>query len=108
MAKPAMAMDDPRRTYRDEVQLRVTAQDDRGRAVSLTLVNLSPLGFMARTEQDFDEGAKITVMLPAMQGVAAQVRWCLGGRIGGEFADAIPLASYYAFLAGPGRAISPI
>nr|WP_279588173.1 PilZ domain-containing protein [Sphingomonas japonica] len=66
----------------------------------MLIVNLSPHGLMARVEGDFSEGQRIRVILPVTGVIAAEIRWCLGGRMGCQFDQAIDLASYYELLAG--------
>jgi hypothetical protein len=95
----ALAYDDRRELPRDEVDYRARAVGADGRPVSLQVVNLSAQGLMARTPRDHAVGERLTVTLPVVGSVTAEVRWSLGGRIGCELARAINLADYYELLA---------
>jgi len=95
----ATAYRDERSVGRDEVHYRARAVDADGQSLPLTIVNISALGMMARCEHDIKEGDWLTVTLPVIGSVAAQVRWSLGGRIGCELERMIELADYYALLA---------
>ena len=94
-----LAQSDIRRENRDEVHYRTRANHADGRTLQLLVVNLSPHGFMARCEAPVSDGDTIRVMLPGVGQVAAQVRWALGGRIGGQFEQPIAIAHYYELLA---------
>lgn len=90
---------DERTEHRDLVHLRARAFGPNARPLSLTIVNLSPHGLMARCEAGFAEGARIRVSLPVVGALVAEVRWSLGGRIGCRFEHGIDRASYYEMLA---------
>ena len=90
---------DRRVTERDEVHYRARAFGPDAQPVTLLIVNISPHGLMARCEASFDEGDRLRVMLPAVGVAAIEIRWCLGGRLGGSFDTAIDLANYYELLA---------
>ncbi|WP_423604256.1 PilZ domain-containing protein [Sphingomonas sp. MS122] len=93
------AADDRREIERDEVHYRARGFGPDAQPVTLLIVNISPHGLMARCETPFAEGDRLRVMLPAVGAAAAEVRWCLGGRLGASFDTAIDLASYYELLA---------
>ncbi|MCW4461369.1 PilZ domain-containing protein [Sphingomonas sp. BT-65] len=90
---------DRREIERDEVHYRARAFGPSAQPVTLLIVNISPHGLMARCETPFEEGDRLRVMLPVVGVAAAEVRWCLGGRLGVSFDIAIDLASYYELLA---------
>lgn len=90
---------DDRAEHRDQVHWRARAFGPDARPLSLTIVNLSPHGLMARCDADLAEGTRIRVTLPVIGVVVAEVRWSLGGRLGGRFAQGIDRASYYEMLA---------
>ena len=85
---------DARSEPRDEVHHRARAMRGEGPAISLTVVNLSPHGLMARSDLPFESGDRVTVSLPVVGLVRAQVRWALGGRIGCQLDAAIPPLAY--------------
>lgn len=98
-ANMAVANLDRREAPRDEVSYRTRATTAAGETISIHIVNVSANGFMARTERSFEPGAKLTIRLPVLGMVAAEVRWSLGGRIGCQFGRMIDLAPYLELLA---------
>lgn len=79
----------PRLSVEAEVGLRALGQT----GVEARLVNLSSLGFMAECDLDVGAGSRVWVNLPGVGRANALIVWVRGGRIGGEFAEAIdPLA----------------
>ena len=98
MAIGNLAKMEQRRVVRDEVLYRARGRMTDGRELALLIVNISPCGLMARCDPAPGEGARIRVILPAIGATEAEVRWSLGGRIGCEFVQAVPLASYYESL----------
>ncbi|MES1972356.1 MAG: PilZ domain-containing protein [Pseudomonadota bacterium] len=88
-----------RGTTRDEVHYRTRAFGPDARPVSLLIVNISALGLMARCDAPCKVGDRLTVTLPIVGVVIAEIRWSLGGRIGCELDQPIDLASYYDLLA---------
>lgn len=99
MSFGSAAIADNRDVSRDEVHYRARAYGPDARPLSLLIVNISALGLMARCDMDIAEGARLRVTLPIVGVVAAEVRWCLGGRMGCELDRAIDLADYYELLA---------
>lgn len=94
-----LSFTDNRASERDDVHHRARAYGPHGEPLTLLVVNISPLGLMARTTQEFAPGTRLRVALPALGTVVAEVRWTLGGRIGCQFAQSIDRASYYTLLA---------
>ncbi len=92
-----MAQPDRREAPREEVSYRTRASIG-GSSVSLHVVNVSASGFMARTEAEPVAGDRLTVRLPVIGEVGADVRWVLGGRIGCQFDRMIELAPYLELL----------
>lgn len=90
---------DNRALVRDEVHYRARAYGPDAQQVSLLIVNLSALGLMARADLPYAEGDRLHVVFPVIGAVVAEIRWSLGGRIGCELDQAIPLADYYEVLA---------
>lgn len=95
----SIAYADNRVAARDEVHHRTRAFGPDARPCTLLIVNLSAQGLMARSESDLPVGTRLTLTLPVVGVVRAEVRWSLGGRIGCELDDAIELADYYELLA---------
>ncbi|QNA83870.1 PilZ domain-containing protein [Sphingomonas sp. So64.6b] len=99
MSFGSAAIADNRDVSRDEVHYRARAYGPDARPLSLLIVNISALGLMARCDMDIAEGSRLRVTLPIVGVVAAEIRWCLGGRMGCELDRAIDLADYYELLA---------
>lgn len=88
------AVDEP--AERRGAQRQAVALDARLRALGTTgaevqVLNLSATGFMAECDAEIAVGARVWLMLPGRERLNALVRWANGGRLGGEFADPIPL-----------------
>ena len=94
-----LAIAEDRREERDDVHYRTRAVGPEARQLSLTIVNISPHGLMARCETQLETGDKIRVTLPQAGALAGEIRWSLGGRLGCQFDRAIDLATYYALVA---------
>jgi hypothetical protein len=61
------------------------------RAVEVTVCDLSTSGFMAECLRPVLIGSFVSLDLPGIGPVNAQVRWQVGGRLGGKFLDSISL-----------------
>lgn len=53
--------------------------------------DVSPLGFMAECGQHVAIGSFVSLDVPGIGPVQAQVRWQIGGRMGGKFQDPMSL-----------------
>jgi hypothetical protein len=84
---------------RDETLHRTRLSIAGGAPLLVTIVNVSPNGFMARTDEAVAVGDVVTVTLPVAGSFAAEVRWALGGRIGCRLAQEVPPALYQFVLA---------
>ena len=89
---------DRRQDDRDEVSFRTRASAAGLGSVPIQVVNISANGFMARTEAPLPIGQALTVRLPVVGEMKAEVRWALGGRIGCQFTRMIALADYLDLL----------
>ena len=99
VAQPFRRDEQDRAEPRDQVYHRSRATLADQRTVSVTIVNLSPHGLMARVETDIAVGETLKVRLPIVGVVDAVVRWSLGGRIGCQLARPIDLRQYAPLLA---------
>lgn len=99
-AVPKMTEDtlQQRRVPRDEVALPTRMIDSDGRSADVLLVNISPLGFMARENGATAKGAVVKLTLPRLGDVEARIVWSLGGRVGAEFVKPIDAYAYAAML----------
>ena len=101
MAASALGwMNDERSEPRDAVHHRTRAAHPDGRLIPLVIVNTSQSGLMARCDAPCEEGDRLRIDLPQIGHVVAEVRWCLGGRLGCRLERALGLAEYYTLLAG--------
>lgn len=86
-----------RRAPRDEVALPTRMFTDQ-LGGDVLLVNISPLGFMAREYGETPKGTLVRLALPRLGQVSARVVWSLGGRVGAEFIKPIDSYAYTAML----------
>ena len=87
-----------RRALRDIVSFRVPLDGPAGIRASVLIVDVSPFGFMSRCQAPLAPGAVVVVKLPVVGNRAARIVWSLGGRVGGEFVDAIAHDIYAMML----------
>lgn len=99
IGKASVARLDDRNVVRDEVHFRARGYGPDAQPISLTIVNISAMGLMARCETTCQPGDRISIRLPVIGVVAAELRWSLGGRIGCELERPIDIADYYELLA---------
>jgi len=97
--RSALAYKDDRLVGRDEVHYRARAFGPDARPVYLLVVNMSAMGLMARCDAAYRPGDRLTITLPVVGIVVAEIRWALGGRFGCELDTPIDLADYYELLA---------
>ena len=60
--------------------------------VEVTIRDVSTTGFMAECAEPVRIGSHVSLEVPGVGPVRAQVRWQLGGRMGGMFLDPISLS----------------
>lgn len=60
--------------------------------VEVTIRDVSTTGFMAECHEPVRIGSHVALEVPGIGPVRAQVRWQLGGRMGGMFLDPISLS----------------
>jgi PilZ domain len=65
---------------------------DQVYAVEISIENLSSSGFMAECPAPVLIGSYVSLDVPGIGRVEAQVRWQIGGKMGGMFLDPISLA----------------
>jgi len=61
-------------------------------AVEIKVENLSPCGFMAECQTPVLIGSYVSLDVPGIGAVQAQVRWQIGSKMGGMFLDPISLS----------------
>jgi len=98
-SRPQLLTIEARQQPRDEVHYRTRGRNGAGERTILIVVNTSVGGFMARTDDELEQGERVTVTLPVVGEVGATIRWALGGRIGCQFDRVIDQRQYDALLA---------
>ena len=93
---PAEAEDEgavfqPRRSRRVELQEVTSLRSMDERVVEVTVCDLSTSGFMAECLRPVLIGSYVSLDLPGIGPVHAQVRWQVGGKMGGKFLDPVSL-----------------
>lgn len=93
MIKARIAEDsrERRRALRVPVELHAKMRELGANGVEARIVNLSPTGFMAVTEAEFEVGARVWLMLPGRERANAVVKWATGDKLGAEFTEPIAI-----------------
>lgn len=92
-----------RQAEREEVFYRTRATPLGMNSLPVQVVNISANGFMARTEIDLPIGHPLSIRLPVVGDIKAEIRWTLGGRIGCQFMQMIAFAPYLDLLGALAR-----
>lgn len=83
----------PRRAARVNVEGMASLTPHDRYKVEVRVRNVSTAGFMAECAEPVRIGSYVTLDIPGIGPVEAQVRWQIGVRMGGMFMDPISLAS---------------
>jgi hypothetical protein len=81
----------PRRSGRTPVAGRTRLRAQSWYSVEVTVCDVSTSGFMAECAEPVRIGSYVSLDVPGVGPVNAQVRWQLGDRMGGQFVDPISL-----------------
>ena len=81
----------PRRSGRTPVAGRTQLRAQSWYSIEVTVCDVSTSGFMAECLQPVRIGSYVSLDVPGVGPVNAQVRWQLGGKMGGLFVDPISL-----------------
>ncbi len=90
-ARIAEDHDDRRRATRLPVKVDATMRELGATGVEARVLNISTTGFMARTDEHFEVGTRVWLLLPGRERASAVVKWTAGDKIGAEFAEPIAL-----------------
>ena len=82
----------PRRTQRVAVDGKASLIPHDRYNVEVIVQNVSSAGFMAECAEPVRIGSYVSLDIPGIGPVEAQVRWQIGRRMGGMFLDPITLA----------------
>jgi hypothetical protein len=89
--RPPQSQYKPRRSRRMPVADRAQMRAQNWYSVEVRVCDVSTGGFMAECPQPVCIGSYVSLDVPGVGPVHAQVRWQLGGRMGGMFLDPISL-----------------
>jgi hypothetical protein len=81
----------PRRSGRTLVEGRTRLRAQSWYSIEVTVCDVSTSGFMAECGETVRIGSYVSLDVPGVGPVNAQVRWQLGERMGGMFIDPISL-----------------
>jgi len=81
----------PRRSVRVKLAEVANLRGNGTQAVAVTVCDLSTAGFMAECLRPVLIGSYVSLDLPGIGPVHAQVRWQLGGRLGAKFLDPVSI-----------------
>ncbi len=81
----------PRRSVRIKLTEVARLRGYGAQAVDVTVCDLSTAGFMAECLRPVLIGSYVSLDLPGIGPVHAQVRWQLGGRLGAKFLDPVSI-----------------
>lgn len=81
----------PRRSGRTPVAGRSRLRAQNWYSIEVTVCDVSTSGFMAECSEPVRIGSYVSLDVPGVGRVDAQVRWQLGDRMGGQFIDPISL-----------------
>jgi len=79
----------PRRAARLRLQEVTQLRSREAREQDITVCDISTSGFMAECMRPVLIGSYVSLDLPGIGPVHAQVRWQVGGRMGGKFLDPV-------------------
>ena len=82
---------DRRRMARRPVEFDARVRELGSEGAEARVLNISPTGFMAETDAEFEVGSRVWLMLPNRERANALVKWTAGNKIGAEFAEPINL-----------------
>ena len=82
-----------RRSARHQVASEATLRNEATYDVEVKVRDVSQCGFMAECAEPVQIGSYVSLQVPGIGTVEAQVRWQVGRRMGGMFLDPISLNS---------------
>ena len=80
-----------RRSDRMQVDSSASLRHPHYYSVEVTICDVSQCGFMAECGEPLQIGSYVSLDVPGIGSVNAQVRWQIGRRMGGMFVDPISL-----------------
>jgi len=97
-----------RRSTRHDIDEAANLQPQNLYEIEIKVRNVSTRGFMAECAEPVRIGSYVSLDVPGIGPVDAQVRWQIGSRMGGMFLEPVSLArcEWRAETAGPGSETS--
>lgn len=83
--------DERRQFTRRQVEIDAKMRELGASGVEAKVLNISDHGFMAVTDSQFEVGSRVWLMLPGRERANAVIKWVVGDKIGGEFAEPLTL-----------------
>lgn len=83
--------DERRRFARLPVELDIKMRELGASGVEAKVLNISERGFMAVADGHFEVGSRVWLILPGRERANAVIKWAVGDKIGGEFAEPLTL-----------------
>jgi PilZ domain len=80
-----------RQSHRTSISTRTTLTQQNWQSAEVFVRDLSTRGFMAECSEPVAIGSYVTLDLPGLGPVRAQVRWQIGSRMGGKFLHPVAL-----------------
>lgn len=80
---------DRRAAPRRPVELDARLRELGATGAEARILNISETGFMAETNEEFEVGARVWLMLPGRERANAVVRWVAAGKLGAEFSEPV-------------------
>lgn len=81
--------DDRRRSERTPVELDARVRELGSEGCEARVLNISPTGFMAEADGEFEVGTRVWLILPGRERANALIRWIAGRRLGAQFEEPI-------------------
>ena len=81
--------DERRRSERLPVELDARVRELGSEGCEARVLNISPTGFMAEADGEFEVGTRVWLILPGRERANALVRWIAGRRLGAQFEEPI-------------------
>lgn len=88
----ALDTDDRRRSARVPVAIDARVRPLGEEGSEARIINMSDTGFMAETDDEFEVGSRVWLIMPGRERANAVVKWIAGRRLGAEFAQPLQLA----------------
>lgn len=107
-SKPISIEDQARRAERLELDEAARLRPNSWSSLEIRMVDLSELGFRAACEARLQSGGCVSLEIPGLGGVEAQVEWQRGGEFGARFLQPIDLKACAWTVPDRGNALAQL